>query len=180
MRFIPRLQASDSSQCLAGKCGSSESTASRDVGFGFCRGTPGNELLAGRPEADLVGPGSAVPDVAGPLPGRELAGEEGHDVLFDAAGDAVDVIAGVDGKAMLDPVIGEQAAVFLGASQQPVGIAAIEGDAPELLQVRDVLIEHRHRGIRRPAGENGGLGFAILRGQVEIERRILRVGSPSG
>ncbi len=57
-------------------------------------------------------------------------------------------------------------------------VTDVDRDGAILPQISNVLIDESQRGIGCPFGENVGLGYAILKRQVEIQRRILRIGRP--
>ena len=65
-----------------------------------------------------------------------------------------------------------------GVGPQAVLVAHVHRDRAVPPEVADVLIHEGERRVRGPLGEDVRLRCAILRRQVEIERRILRVGRP--
>ena len=63
-----------------------------------------------------------------------------------------------------------------GIGSQTVLVTYIDGDRTIPPETYDVLINESERSICSPFCKNVGLWRSILRGHVEIKRRILRVG----
>ena len=63
-----------------------------------------------------------------------------------------------------------------GIGSQTVLVTYIDGGRTIPPETSDVLVNESERSICSPFCKNVGLRRSILRGQVEIKRRILRVG----
>src|SRR5215469_286277 len=82
-------------------------------------------------------------------------------------------------KGVADSVLVERIMQLARIHSQAVLISNIDGDRTILPKVSNVLIYRGKRGIGRPFGENVELRLAVLRRQVEEERRVFRIGRPS-
>ena len=112
----------------------------------------------------------------GRLVEREVPAEERQDVVLKAVGHGAGMRAAVEFEAVPDSVKVEEPMQFGGIRAQAVLVPDIDRDGMVLAQVEDVLIQHRERRVRRPAGEHVRLHHAVLGRQVEVQRRILGIG----
>jgi len=100
--------------------------------------------------------------------------------LLEAIGDIARVGAGIDLEAVRDAVPIEHLVQLAGVEPEAVLVAHVHRDAVVHAEIADVLVHEGERRIGRPLRQHVRPGGAILRGQVEIERRVLRVGGPGG
>ncbi len=59
-------------------------------------------------------------------------------------------------------------------------VAGVDAEPAQALEVRDVLVDHRERRVRRQLGHDVVARLAVPRRQVEEERRIGGVRRPRG
>ena len=86
--------------------------------------------------------------------------------------------AGVNLKAVRDSIVIEDVVQLGGVEAQSVLIAHVHRDGAILLQISDVLIDESQRRVGRVFRHDLRLRNAVLGWQIEIERRILRIGRP--
>ncbi len=110
----------------------------------------------------------------------EVLAEEWQHVILEAVSNSAGVCAFVDFEAVCYPVLVEYVVQFGGIGAQAVLVSDVNGDGAVLAQVTDILIDKCERGVRRPFRENVRLSITVLRGKIEIQRRILRVRRPGG
>ena len=108
----------------------------------------------------------------------KVLAEERQYMVLKAIGDCTDMRAGVDLKAVCDSVVVEDVVQLGRVKAQAILIAHIHRDSPILLEIPDVLIDERERRIGREFRHDLRLRNAVLRRQVEVERRVLWIGRP--
>src|SRR5579875_553913 len=110
----------------------------------------------------------------------QIPAEEWQYVVLKAIGHRAGVGSVVDLEAVCDSVVVENVMQLPGVETQRVLVADIDADGAVLAEVIDVLVDEGERRVGGPSGENIGLRDAVFRGQVEVQRGILRVGRPCG
>ena len=99
-------------------------------------------------------------------------------MILEAVGNSAGMRAVID----LEPVrdaIAVQHIVQLGSVEaQAVLVANIDRDGAVLPKIADVLVDKGQRSVGRPFCHDLRLRNAVFGRQVEIQRRILRIGSP--
>jgi hypothetical protein len=86
------------------------------------------------------------------------------------------VSARIHFEAIRDSILIKDFVELCGIGPQTVLVTYIDGDRTIPPETSDVLINESEWSICCPFCKNFGLWRSILRGQVEIKRRILRVG----
>ena len=129
-------------------------------------------LEAKNPERGLYGEGLLVAVGRG----AEIFAEEWHDMVLETVGYGAGVGAVVDLEGVGETIFVEDIVELAGVEAKVVLVAYVHGDGVILAQVGDVLIDEGEWGVGGPFGEDVGLRDAVFGGQVEIERRVLRVG----
>lgn len=86
------------------------------------------------------------------------------------------VSARIHFEAICDSILIKNFVELYGIGSQTVLVTYIDGDRTIPPETSDVLINESEWCICSPFCINVGLWRSILRGQVEIKRRILRVG----
>lgn len=86
------------------------------------------------------------------------------------------VSARIHFEAIRDSILIKNFVELYGIGSQTVLVTYIDGDRTIPPETYDVLINASEWSICSPFCKNVGLWRSILRGQVEIKRRILRVG----
>src|ERR1022692_2852573 len=79
----------------------------------------------------------------------EILAEEWQHVVLESIGDCTDMRAGVNLKAVRDPIVIEDGVQLGSIESQSVLIAHIHRDGAVLLEIADVLIDECKRGVRR-------------------------------
>jgi hypothetical protein len=106
----------------------------------------------------------------------EALAEKRQHMILKAVGYFACVRAGINFEAVRDSVLIKSFVKLCGIGSQTVLIAYVHGDCTIPAETSDVLINESEWSICGPFCKNVGLWRSILRGQVEIKRRILRVG----
>ena len=79
---------------------------------------------------------------------REVLGEEGDDLLFDAVGDVVEMVAVIDFRLMGNAVVGENSVELPGvAGDAVVFVAGVKADGFHAAQIGNVLVDHIKRFV---------------------------------
>ena len=97
-------------------------------------------------------------------------------MILKAVGHSACVGAGINFEAVRDSIFIKSFVELCGIDSQAVLVTYIDGDRTIPPETYDVLINESEWSICSPFCKNVGLWRSILRGQVEIKRRILRVG----
>ena len=108
----------------------------------------------------------------------EILAEERHHVILKTIRHGAGVRARIDLEAVGDSVFIEDVMQLAGIGAQAILVAHVHGDGTVLAEIADVLIDEGQGRIGRPLRQHIRLRHAIFRRQIEIERRILRVGRP--
>ena len=86
------------------------------------------------------------------------------------------VSAGINVEAVRDSILIKNLVEFYGIGSQTVLVAYVYGDRTIPAETSDVLIDESERRIGGPFCKHVRLRRSVFRGQIEIERRIFRIG----
>ena len=106
----------------------------------------------------------------------EALAEERQHVILKAVRHFAGVGARINFEAICDSIFVENFVELCSIGSQAVLVAYVHGDGTITPETADVLINESEWRIRSPFRKNVGLWRSILRRQIEIKRRILRVG----
>ncbi len=102
-------------------------------------------------------------------------GQKTKGMISKTVRDLARMSSGVHFEAVCDSILIKNFVELYGIGSQTVLVTHIDGDRPILPQTLDELVNESQGSVGSPSGENVGLRRSILRRQVEIKRRILRV-----
>jgi hypothetical protein len=107
----------------------------------------------------------------------QVLAEERHDVILEPVATAL-VACHDEFRTRPDAVAVQRRLQRPRLIQSRILVAHVERDAAVLPQVANVLVDERQRRVGGPFGEHGGVGLAVHQRQVEVQRRLPRIGRP--
>src|SRR5262249_53745380 len=110
---------------------------------------------------------------------RQMLREERQRLCLQAFGDAIQMIAVITLVKMRDAVIGQYFIQPLRrGGNARVFRSRVHSDEFQSLQIRNVLGRHHERRVGALPRLNFGNRFAVVEGQVDVERRVIWVRRP--
>src|ERR1035438_541929 len=99
-------------------------------------------------------------------------------MILEAVGNGAGMSAGIDLEGMGDAVSVQDVMQLACVGPQTVLVSHIHGDGPILPQTADVLVDERQWRVGSPLGDHILPYRSVLRRQIEVKWRLLRIRGP--
>jgi hypothetical protein len=101
-------------------------------------------------------------------------------MVLEAARNGAGMSAGIDLEGMGDAVRVQDVMQLACVDPQTVLVSHIHGDGPVLPQITDVLVDESQGSVCSSLGDYILPDRPVLSWQIEVKRRLLRIGRPGG